>query len=83
MKGGAFYMGNCESCGMTLDDNSKSKFDKRYCNYCQDQETRMLKSFEEVKEGSIEVAMEYMRLSREDSQHLVEDNLSKLPRWKS
>lgn len=34
----------CESCGMPLDTKTSSRFDDRYCIYCQDQETGCLKN---------------------------------------
>lgn len=75
-------MNICESCGMSMDDKTVSKFDKRYCIYCQDQETGKLKTKEEVKEGSIGAAMRFMGKSREEAEKMTDEAMPKLPRWK-
>lgn len=47
----------CESCGMPLDYKTTSKHDGKYCIYCQNQETGELKTYEEVRKGSINAAI--------------------------
>lgn len=74
-------MKNCESCGMPLNENTTSKSDERYCIYCQDQETGELKSKEEVREGSIEAAMQYMGKTREEAEIMADSIMPTLPRW--
>lgn len=73
----------CESCGMPMDSNQISKFDKRYCIYCQDQNNGKLKTKEEVRKGSIGAAMKFMGKSRADAQNLADEMMPKLPRWKN
>ena len=73
----------CESCGMPLDDKSTSKFDIRYCIYCQDQQTGQLKSKEEVREGSIGVAMRLMGKTREEAEKMADEMMPKLPPWQA
>lgn len=72
---------NCESCGMPIDNVYKSKFSDLYCIYCQDQESGELKSFEEVKEGTINAAVELMDKTLEEATKMAEEMLPKLPRW--
>ena len=73
----------CESCGMPLEENTTSKADKRYCIYCQNQETGELKSKEQVREGSIDAAMRLMGKTREEAEKMADEMMPKLPRWKS
>lgn len=72
----------CESCGMLLDERTTSKYDKRYCIYCQDQETGRLKSFNEVREGCIGATMKFMGKTKEEAIKMTDEMLPKLPRWK-
>lgn len=72
----------CESCGMPLDDKTTSRHDERYCIYCQDQETGTLKTYEEVRLGSIEAAKRIMGKTQEEAEKMADDMLPKLPRWK-
>jgi len=58
-----------------------SKFDPRYCVYCQDQVTGELRSKEQVRLGSVEALMRMREISREEAEALVEQTLSDLPRW--
>ncbi len=74
---------NCESCGMPLDDESKSKMDERYCIYCQDQESGELRTYEQVRKGSIGAAMKLMGKSREEAEQMADEMLPNLPRWKN
>ena len=73
----------CESCGMPLEDNTASKFDNRYCIYCQDQINGQLKTKEEVREGSIRAAVKLMGKSREEAEKMADEMMPKLPRWKN
>lgn len=75
-------MKKCESCGMPLDEKTTSKFDDRYCIYCQDQNTGNLRTYEEVRSGSIGAAIKFMGKTKEEAQILVEEMLPTLPRWK-
>jgi len=75
-------MKKCESCGMPLEDGTTSIFDNVYCIYCQDQETGKLKSYDEVKEGSINAAVEMMGKSEEEAEKMANEMLPQLPRWK-
>lgn len=58
-------MKKCESCGMPLDEKTMSQFDGRYCIYCQNQETRELKTYEQVRVGSIDAAMRLLGKTKE------------------
>lgn len=75
-------MKKCESCGMPLDEKSSSKLDGRYCIYCQDKVTGALKSFDEVREGSINAAMKFMGKTREEAEKMANEMMPTLPRWK-
>lgn len=75
-------MSSCDSCGMPLEANTTSKFDGRYCIYCQNQDTGFLKTFEEVKAGSIGAAIKFMGKTQAEAEQLAEEMLPKLPRWK-
>ncbi|MCL4366441.1 hypothetical protein M1437_04400 [Patescibacteria group bacterium] len=68
---------------MPLEEKSTSKFDGQYCIYCQDQQTKQLKSKEEVREGSIEALMRYYGKSREETEKMVDETMAKLPRWQT
>ena len=73
----------CESCGMPIDEKTISKFDSRYCIYCQDQQTGKLKSEEEVREGSIKAAMRLMGKTSEEAEKMADEMMPTLPRWKN
>lgn len=75
-------MNACESCGMSLNDKTISQKDTRYCIYCQDQETGVLRTYEQVKEGSINAAIKFMGKSKEEAEKMAEALMPKLPRWK-
>jgi hypothetical protein len=72
----------CESCGMPLDSKTASKFDDKYCIYCQNQETGALKTYQEVRVGSIGAAMKLMGKTQEEAEKMADEMLPKLPRWK-
>lgn len=72
----------CESCGMPLERNNTSKFDKRYCFYCQNQDTGELKAYEEVRTGSIGAAKRLMGKTQEEAEKMADEYLPKLPRWR-
>ncbi len=71
----------CESCGMPMDNSTVSKFDKRYCIYCQDQTTAALRTYEQVRTGSVGAAVKFMGKTQEEAEHMVNEMLPKLPRW--
>lgn len=71
----------CESCGIPLDNNNRSKLDSRYCVFCQDQNNSELKSREEIREGNIVATMELMGKNREEAERIADDILPTLPRW--
>lgn len=73
---------NCESCGMPLDETSTSKYDKKYCIYCQSQETGELASYEQVREGSINAAVQHMNKTEAEATTMADEMLPTLPRWK-
>ena len=76
-------MAACESCGMPLNDpQTVSKFDRRYCVYCQDQNTGALATSEQVREGSISAAVRLMGKTREEAKQMVDEVLPQLPRWR-
>lgn len=75
-------MSNCESCGMPTDEKTASKKDKRYCIYCQDQATGKLKTFDEVRRGSIDAAMGQMGKTKEEATRMADEMMPKLPRWR-
>ncbi len=72
----------CESCGMPLDEKTTSKQDGRYCIYCQNQDTGELKTYEQVREGSIGAAQRLMGKTKEEAEKMVDEMLPSLPRWK-
>ena len=72
----------CESCGIPLDDKTTSRFDGRYCVYCQVQQTGELKTYDQVKDGSIGAAMKLMGKSKEEAEKMADEMMPKLPRWK-
>ena len=72
----------CESCGMPLEENTTSLFDSRYCIYCQNQETGVLKTFDEVRSGSIAAAQRLMNKTEEEATKMADEMLPTLPRWK-
>jgi len=74
-------MDNCQSCGMPMDINTKSKWDEKYCIYCQNQETGDLATYEQVKEGSINAAMKHLGKSKQEAEIMADEMLPKLPRW--
>ena len=71
----------CESCGVPLEGKNTSKVDDSYCIYCQQQETGELKSYEDVRQGSIEAAMKLLGKSREEAECMADEVLPTLPRW--
>lgn len=75
-------MDKCESCGMPLEVNTVSKHDGRYCIYCQNQDTGDLKSYEEVRTGSVDAAQRLMGKSKEEAEKMADSMLPNLPRWK-
>lgn len=74
-------MKNCESCGMPLKSHTMSHQDNRYCIYCQDQTTGVLKTFQEVRTGSIEAAVRHMGKTQEEATKMADEMLPQLPRW--
>jgi predicted enzyme related to lactoylglutathione lyase len=75
-------MNQCESCGMPLDEKTISTFDARYCIHCQDQQSGKLATKEQVREGSIKAAMQFMGKTREQAEKMVDEMMPKLPRWR-
>jgi len=75
-------MRSCESCGMPMDEKTVSKKDGRYCIYCQDQNTGVLKTYAQVREGSIGAAMKFMGKSKAEAEKMADEMMPKLPRWK-
>jgi hypothetical protein len=73
----------CESCGMPLDDKITSKYEGRYCIYCQNQENGELKTYNQVREGSIGAAIRLMGKTKVEAQNLADEMMPKLPRWKT
>jgi hypothetical protein len=71
----------CISCGMPIDDQSRSKNDPQYCIYCQNQETGELATKEQVREGSINAAMKFMGKTREEAEQMCDELMPTLPRW--
>ena len=75
-------MNQCESCGMPLDEKTTSKFDDMYCIHCQDQQSGDLASKEQVREGSINAAMQFLGKTREEAEKMADEMMPKLPRWR-
>jgi len=76
-------MGTCESCGMPLENPElASRVDSRYCIYCQNQETGILASYEQVRAGSIAAAIRLLRKSQREAEEMVGELLPQLPRWR-
>ena len=67
---------------MPLEKKNISKYDSRYCIYCQNQENGKLKSFEEVRSGSIDAAVRLMNKTKEEAEKIADEMMPKLPRWK-
>jgi len=59
-----------------------SRFDGRYCIYCQDQGTGQLATYEQVREGSIGAAMRLFGKTRAEAEEMVDAMLPRLPRWR-
>ncbi len=74
---------SCESCGMPMGVDEVSKFDLRYCIHCQDQKTGDLKSYQQVREGSIGAAMKFLGKTNEEAVKMTEEMMPKLARWKN
>lgn len=74
-------MNSCISCGMPLEANTTSKHQPDVCIYCQDQETGELKSYDEVRTGSINAAVKFMGKSEAEATQMADDILPKLSRW--
>ncbi|NTU46835.1 hypothetical protein HGA88_04385 [Candidatus Roizmanbacteria bacterium] len=72
----------CECCGMPLEEGMTSRFDNRYCIFCQNQETGKLKTMEEVREGSIEAAIRLLGKTREEAEAMADHIMPQLPCWK-
>lgn len=72
-----------ESCGMPLEEKSVSKWNDKYCIYCQNQETVQLKSREEVRKGSIGASMKLMGKTKEEAEKMADELMPKLPRWQN
>jgi hypothetical protein len=68
---------------MPLDNKTTPKFDGRYCIYCQNQETGELKTYEQVREGSIGAAMRFMGKTKEEAERMADNMMPELPRWKN
>jgi uncharacterized Zn finger protein (UPF0148 family) len=75
-------MKNCASCGMPLDQNSKSKHSEVYCIYCQDQKTGRLTSYKKVRKTTIDATVRYMGKTKEEATKMADEILPNLPRWK-
>jgi hypothetical protein len=67
---------------MPVDEKTTSKLDERYCIHCQDQESGELASKEQVREGSINAAREFLGKSREEAEKMADEMMPKLPRWR-
>lgn len=73
----------CESCGMPLGEKFASKWNDKYCIYCQNQKTGQLKSREEVRRGSIGAAIKLMGKSKQEAEKMADKLMPKLPRWQN
>lgn len=73
---------NCESCGMPLEQATMSKFDNKYCIYCQNQVSGEMKTFEEVRTGSIGAAQRLIGKTKEEAEKMADEMLPNLPRWR-
>jgi hypothetical protein len=71
----------CESCGMPTDEKTTSTFNEKYCIYCQNQQNGELKTYEQVREGSVNAAMKFMGKSKEEAEKMADAMMPKLPRW--
>jgi hypothetical protein len=67
---------------MPVDEKTTSKFDARYCIHCQDQQSGVLGSEEQVREGSINAAMQFLGKTRAEAEKMVDEMMPKLPRWR-
>ena len=73
----------CESCGMPLEERSISKKDRKYCVYCQNQETGELATKEQVRAGSVKAAIELMGKTKEEAEKMTDEIMPTLPRWQN
>ena len=74
-------MSVCPSCGMPLEPESSSRFDPLYCIYCQDQINGELKTFEQVRAGCIQAAIDMFDKTEAEAISMVDAMLPHLPRW--
>jgi hypothetical protein len=74
----------CDSCGMPMreaKDHGGGDWSNPYCVHCTDQ-TGVLKSREQVREGMTLLYMSRMGKPREEAQKFVDRQMKKLPAWK-
>lgn len=72
----------CYSCAMPLQEEVTSDFDENYCIHCQNQETGQFRTYEEVRQGSIDAAMRLMGKNETEAHQLADQILPNLPHWK-
>jgi hypothetical protein len=78
---GGIIMKTCESCGLPLEEKTTSKLGIEYCIHCQNQDTGALRTFEEVREGSILAAMRLLGKTRDEAEVMADETMPTLPRW--
>jgi len=72
----------CEAQKSAIRGNKIESDFTRYCVHCQDQQSGELASKEQVREGSINVAMKFMGKTREEAEKMADEMMPKLPRWR-
>jgi len=63
---------------MPVDEKTTSKFDDMYCIHCQNQQSGELANKEQVREGSIKAAMQFMGKTREEAEKMADAMMPKM-----
>ncbi|KZX10662.1 zinc ribbon domain-containing protein [Methanobrevibacter filiformis] len=78
-------MKTCIACGMPmkkLSDYPKNNEDLDYCIHCA-KEDGSIQSFDEIKEKLTNFIIKSQNLNKEDASKIVENQMKKLPAWKT
>ena len=71
----------CESCGKSMELDTISKRDFRYCINCQDQRTGEMQPYGKVRQDMIGTLIRTGK-TKEEAETMVEEMMPKLLRWK-
>lgn len=75
----------CESCGMPMErisDFGGGNTENKYCTYCTDEKGE-LKDFHTKFNEMIGFVVSRMNIDRSAAEKIVEENMAKMPAWKS